>query len=131
MDKMSTLNFAKAIKKLLNTESINKLVDNKVYPLVAPLETEFPYIVFQRTDTTNYSKDNRYQSELTYNVIVASDDYDESIELADSVIGELSGKRNIEIGDWKISSIRCGNSSESYNDAYLQSLTFIFKVNLN
>lgn len=127
---MSTLSFARAIKQLLNTESINKLVKNKIYPLVAPLETEFPYIVFQRNDNGNYTKDNRYQDELNYTIIIASDDYDKSVELAEVVMNELDGKRNIVIDNWKIASIKFNGSSESYNDAYLQSLSFLFKVNI-
>ena len=125
----NTIYFSKIIQKLLDKEGIKKHVNSKIYPLIAPLSTTFPYIVYQRNDNQSFTKDNQYQSELTYNIIVVAEDYDTSLIIADAIISELDGKRNLNIDDYKIASIRLSGTSENYNDAYLQQLTFIFKVN--
>lgn len=128
---MSTISFAKAINKLLSVDNIKSVVNNKVYPLIAPLNTNFPYIVFQRTSTPYNSKDNVYQDNVNIEIIAVSDNYDKSVALAELIRNELEGKRNITVEEFRISSIKLIDSSESYsNDAYLQSLTFNFRINL-
>lgn len=128
---MSTISFAKAIKTLLSTDNIKEVVNNKVYPLIAPLNTTFPYFVFQRTSTPYSSKDNIYQDSLNLEIICVSDNYDKSVELAELIRNELEGKRNLNIEKFKIAKIKLIDSSESYsNDSYLQSLTFNFVINL-
>lgn len=128
---MSTISFAKAINKLLSTDNIKSVVNNKVYPLIAPLNTSFPYLVFQRTSTPYNTKDNIYQDSINIEIIAVSDNYDKSVELAELIRNELEGKRNINIEEFRIASIKLVDSSESYsNDAYLQSLTFNFRINL-
>lgn len=128
---MSTISFAKAINKLLSVDSIKSVVNNKVYPLVASLNTTFPYIVFQRTSTAYSTKDNIYQDNVNIEIIAVSDNYDKSVALAELIRNELEGKRNITVEGFRIASIKLIDSSESYsNDAYLQSLTFNFRINL-
>lgn len=128
---MSTISFAKAINKLLSVDAIKSVVNNKVYPLIASLNTTFPYIVFQRTSTPLNTKDNVYQDNVNIEIIAVSDNYDKSVELAELIRNELEGKRNITVEGFRITSIKLIDSSESYsNDAYLQSLTFNFRINL-
>lgn len=128
---MSTISFAKAINKLLSVDTIKSVVNNKVYPLIAPLNTNFPYIVFKRTSTPYNSKDNIYQDNVNIEIITVSDNYDKSVALAELIRNELEGKRNITVEEFRISTIKLIDTSESYsNDAYLQSLTFNFRINL-
>ncbi len=127
---MSTIKFAKVLIKLLDTKEIQDKIKKRIYPLVAPLNTLYPYVVFQRIDSGQYTKDNRYQDDITYNIIVANDDYDKGLDIAEMIVSELDGKRNILIDDYKIASIKLTNTSEDYNDAYLQNLTFEFRINL-
>lgn len=128
---MSTISFAKAINKLLSVDSIKSVVNNKVYPLIASLNTTFPYIVFQRTSTPFSNKDNVYQDSINIEIIAVSDNYDKSVELTELIRNELEGKRNITVEEFRIASIKLIDTSESYsNDAYLQSLTFNFRINL-
>lgn len=128
---MTTISFAKVIKKLLSTDNIKKKVGNKVFPLVAELKTDFPYIVFKKEQSNEFNKDSiasRYQQILNYDIIVASDNYDESVEIAELVRESLEFKKG-EIEGFNVVSIRLNSSTESYNDAFLQQLTFEFKVN--
>lgn len=127
---MSTIKFAKVLIKLLDTKEIQDKIKKRIYPLVAPLNTLYPYVVFQRIDSGQYTKDNRYQDDITYNIIVANDDYDKGLDIAEMIVSELDGKRNILIDGYKIASIKLTNTSEDYNDAYLQNLTFEFRINL-
>lgn len=127
---MSTIKFAKVLIKLLDTKEIQDKIKKRIYPLVAPLNTLYPYVVFQRIDSGQYTKDNRYQDDITYNIIVANDDYDNGLDIAEMIVSELDGKRNILIDGYKIASIKLTNTSEDYNDAYLQNLTFEFRINL-
>ena len=128
---MSTISFAKAINKLLSTNNIKAVVKNKVFPLIAGLNTTFPYIVFQRTSNTHTTKDNIYQDNVSVEIIGVSDDYDKSVRLGELIRDELEGKRNLNIEGFKIADIKMIDSHESYsNEAYIQSLTFNFKINL-
>lgn len=127
---MSTIKFAKVLIKLLDTKEIQDKIKKRIYPLVAPLNTLYPYVVFQRIDSGQYTKDNRYQDDITYNIIVANDDYDNGLDIAEMIVSELDGKRNILIDGYKIALIKLTNTSEDYNDAYLQNLTFEFRINL-
>ena len=127
---MSTIKFAKVLIKLLDTKEIQDKIKKRIYPLVAPLNTLYPYVVFQRIDSGQYTKDNRYQDDITYNIIVANDDYDKGLDIAEMIVSELDGKRNILIDGYKIATIKLTNTSEDYNDAYLQNLTFEFRINL-
>lgn len=127
---MSTIKFAKVLIKLLDTKEIQDKIKKRIYPLVAPLNTLYPYVVFQRIDSGQYTKDNRYQDDITYNIIVANDDYDKGLDIAEMIVSELDGKRNILIDGYKIAAIKLTNTSEDYNDAYLQNLTFEFRINL-
>lgn len=128
---MSTISFAKVINKLLSVDTIKSVVNNKVYPLIASLNTSFPYIVFQRTSTPFSNKDNVYQDSINIEIIAVSDNYDKSVGLAELIRNELEGKRNITVEEFRIASIKLIDTSESYsNDAYLQSLIFNFKINL-
>lgn len=128
---MSTITFGKAVKSLLSSAPLTKIISNKVYPLVAPLNTSFPYIVYLRTSNPQYSKDNTYQDNVSIEVIAVSDNYDQSVLIAEAIRNEIECKRNINVEGFNVVNIKLINSTESYgNDAYLQSLTFNFRINL-
>lgn len=128
---MTTISFGKTIKSLLNTKSIKALIDNKVYPLIAPLNTTFPYVVYQRTSTPQATKDNAYQDNVSIEIIIVSNNYDQSVNIAEIIRKEIECKRNIIVEGFNIVDIKLVLSNETYNnDAYLQSLTFNFRINL-
>ena len=76
------------------------------------------------------SKDRFICSELTtVDVTVASDRYDESIELAELVKDALSGKNGIYSGI-NIIDINMISADEDYiEDTFIQTLTFNIKTN--
>lgn len=128
---MTTISFGRTIKSLLNAKSIKALIDNKVYPLIAPLNTTFPYVVYQRTSTPQTTKDNAYQDNVSIEIIIVSNNYDQSVNIAEIIRNEIECKRNIIVEGFNIADIKLVLSNETYNnDAYLQSLTFNFRINL-
>ena len=83
-----SLQVGKAIYHILSNDSdVVDRVQNKIYPLIADVDTTFPFIVYKRTGIVPAdSKDKFVYSEEVYvDVVVASDKYNESIEIADLV----------------------------------------------
>jgi hypothetical protein len=123
-----SLQVGKAIYNLLsNDANVTGRVQNKIYPLIADTGTTFPFIVYRRT---GIEPDRFIYKEDTYvEVVIASDKYNESIEIADLVKDALQGKRGIYSGI-NIQDIRMTNADEDYiEDTFIQNLTFNIKTN--
>lgn len=122
-----SLQIGKAIYEILhsNTEIVAKLND-KIFPLIADINTTFPFIVYKRTGIIPaYTKD-RYSANdtVTVEIIIASDKYNDAVEIASLVRVALQGKKgtfsNIEIED-----IRLVSADEDFiEDTFIQTLTF-------
>lgn len=127
-----SLQIGKAIYQLLSENTaVTDRVQNKIYPLIADTGTTFPFIIYKRTGIEpSDSKDRFIYNEDTYvDVVIASDKYNESIEIADLVKVALQGKKgnysNIEVYD-----IRMTDADEDYiEDTFIQNLTFNIKTN--
>lgn len=127
-----SLQIGKAIYQLLSENTaVTDRVQNKIYPLIADTGTTFPFIIYKRTSVIpSDSKDRFIYNEDTYvDVVIASDKYNESIEIADLVKVALQGKKgnysNIEVYD-----IRMTDADEDYiEDTFIQNLTFNIKTN--
>lgn len=78
---------------LLEEESVQKLVERKIYPLVAPKDTNGDFVVYKRD---KYSRDSTkmgvYQetSDVIYSVV--SNNYNNSVAIADAIKEALHGK---------------------------------------
>ncbi len=91
-----SLQIGKAIYDILhsNTDIVAKLQD-KIFPLISEQNTTFPFIVYKRTGIIPaYTKD-RYSANdsVTVEIVVASEKYNESVEIADLVRLALEGKK--------------------------------------
>ena len=127
---MNILYFNTAIYSILSgNEEIKKVVGNNIYPVVAPLNTKNPYIVFKRQiNTQNDNKDSRY-SIVTIELNVYSNNYQESIQLAELVKNTLEDEYNKEVESFKIKYIVSTSIDEDYNeDYYAQTMYFDCKV---
>lgn len=127
-----SLQIGKAIYNILSNDTrVTDSVGHKIYPLIADTGTTFPFIVYKRTGIKpSDSKDRFIYSEDTYvEVVIASDKYNESIEIADMVKDALQGKR----GDYSginIYDIGMTDADEDYiEDTFIQTLTFNIKTN--
>lgn len=127
---MNILYFNIAIYSILNTnEEIKKAVGNNIYPVVAPLNTKNPYIVFKRQiNIQNDNKDSRY-SIVTIELNVYSNNYQQSIQLAELAKNTLENVYNKEVEGFKIKYIVSTSIDEDYNeDYYSQTMYFDAKV---
>lgn len=113
----------KHIYRLLSeNETIIKKTKSRIYPLVAEDDDKYPFIIYSREGhEANRVKFGIASQSLRIEVNVVSADYNESIDIACTVIDVLNDKVLDET--YNISFI---GSSEQYNNAYVQ--TLIFKI---
>lgn len=111
---------------LESDNSITSKVGRRIFPIVAPDETKFPFIVYTRANAYSsiYSKDGFLGDKASFQISIASDKYTESVQIANDVRKNLENKY-ISSGDLKIDEIRLVSSAESFSDdTYIQTLYF-------
>ena len=117
-------------KFLANDETVAKLSNHNIGPLVANEETKYPFIVFSRTSLIpSYDKDGTSDDSVEEQIICVSNDYTQVCELANAVRNCID-KKSYKSEEINIEKIRLQNVTESYlDDAYLQILTFDIQIN--
>lgn len=125
------IKLTKYIRKfLLDNKELMKVVNpTSIFPIVAQANTKYPYIVMQRTGIiASYSKAGITEDNVTLEIIVISNDYSQSIDIAQLIRETIDGKRyrsdEIEIDDIEVESI----TEEWVENAYLQRLVFSMKI---
>lgn len=120
---MNMFGITKEIRSiLLNSGDITSIIGDKVFPLIAPENTNGDYIVYQRDGyKQDYTKMGvASQSPIVF-VTAVSEDYDRSNQLAGIIYETLSG----DFKDPDIS-ISLEDSTEDFIDKkYIQVLDFI------
>lgn len=119
---MKSLEVGKEIYSLLNGDSrLTTLVDNKIYPIIVEKETNYPFIVYKRSNIIpEYTKDFHLKDNVIIDIICVSNDYANGIEIAEIVRDILEDKRTNDI-----QSIRLESADEDYiDDAFVQTLSF-------
>lgn len=117
-------------KFLLDNKELMKVVKpTSIFPIVANANTKYPYIVMQRTGIrASYSKAGITEDNVTLEIITISNDYSQSIDIAQLIRETIDGKRyrsdEIEIDDIEVESI----TEEFVDNAYLQRLVFSMKI---
>ena len=127
---MNILYFNTAIYSILKSnEEIKKIVGNNIYPVVAPLNTKNPYIVFKRQiSVQNDNKDLRY-SIVSIELNIYSNDYQQSNKIAELAKNTLENVYNKEVEGYKIKYIVSTSIDEDYNeDYYSQTIYFDAKI---
>lgn len=125
-----SLQVGKAIYSLLSSnQQLVSMVDGNIFPLIAEINTTFPFIVYKREAITpQYTKDYWTSDEVMINVMVASNDYVQSIEIADLVRQSLDQKQG-EYSGIKIRDLRLIQADEDFiDDTYIQYLTFKIRI---
>lgn len=114
---------------LLSDESLKEKVQNKVYPIEAPEDTEGSYIAYQRDEySINRTKQGIWNQECIVYIYIVSPDYDESNEIADLVFKCLDGRFNVNNETQSIREIQMTDSTEDkVNDKFIQTLQFEIK----
>ena len=109
---------------LLDNEEIIDLIDDKIYPIIAPEDTDGSFIVYQRDGYKQaYSKIGVAEQIPIVNIAAISDNYDCSQVLASLIYNSLSGKfRDPDIH------IQLEDSTEDFIDSkFIQVLQFSIK----
>ena len=127
----TSLNIGKVIKDILyRDETLNNLVKNQVFPLIAEENTTFPFIVYRRNSIRKASTKDYVNDEIaSVDVVIASDKYAQSVEIAERVRfvlerGEYDGE------NFSVDNISLSNASEQYlQNTYIQTLTFDIEIN--
>ena len=102
-----SLQIGKAIYHILSNDTdVVDRVQNKIYPLIADVDTTFPFIIYKRTGITPADSKDRfiYSEDVYVDIVIASDKYNESIEIADLVRtallkGGYDGIKDIDLTD--------------------------------
>lgn len=124
---MRSLEVGKEIYSILSkNKSLTDKVGNKIYPIIVEKDTNYPFIVYKRSNVIpDYTKDYHFKDDVIVDIICVSNHYVESVEIASLVRESLEDKR---IGD--INSIRLESADEDFiDDAYIQTLTFNLTIN--
>lgn len=111
---------------LLDNPEIVSLVDDKIFPVVAPEGTEGDFITYQRDGyRQTYNQMGVSEQIPVVNVAAISDDYNRSQEMASLIYDALSGDfQNPDI------TIQLEDSTEDFIDnKFIQVLQFSIKQN--
>ena len=108
-------------------EVIYKLLKpfKRVYAVIADEGTKFPFIIYKRTSGYSQSdKDGIYSATATIEIMIASKNYDESVDIADKVIKTMESAKG-KVADFDIWKIRMIDSRESFiEESFIQELKF-------
>lgn len=119
-------------KALLNNADLAKYVGTRVFPMIAELGTQFPYLAFSKTYISpTYTKDFYTEDSVGIEIVVASTDYLESLDIA-NIVRSIFECKKLRTEDLNISQITFNSITEGYDDqanAFVQRLSFEFKVN--
>lgn len=127
----TSLNIGKVIKDILyRDETLNNLVKNQVFPLIAEENTTFPFIVYRRNSIRKASTKDYVNDEIaSVDVVVACDKYSQSVEIAERVRFVLE-RGEYEGENFSVDNITLSNASEQYmQNTYIQTLTFEIEIN--
>lgn len=120
---IDTLNFGKYINSKL------KGLAPKVSPLVVDNDTQFPYIIYGRSNLVSSSvKDGYYEDTVTIDIRVVSATYQNSLDIVNKVRDALERQEDT-YGNMTISDSYITSATERYsNNAYIQDIQITFKV---
>ena len=125
---MSCISIGKAIKSLLVAGLSKTSIKNKIYPLIADETTTFPFIVYRRSSITTVSDKDYSNDSACIQIMIAANNYAESVELAEQVRTSLVHKKGI-IQNISVEDISLVDGSEEFIDnTFVQNL--IFKITI-
>lgn len=117
---------------LTNNTELESYIGKRAVALVAEQGTQFPYVAYSKTYITpTYTKDFYTEDSVGIEIVVAATDYLQSLEIA-NIVRSIFECRKLKTSELTISQITFGGITEGYDDAanaYIQRLTFEFKVN--
>ena len=126
----NALSINKYINKFLTeSEAVTALVEvQNIRPLILQ-PTIFPYISFMHGNiSSSYTKDGWFEDSTNVDIICVSDDYGQTVEIAEAV-RELLEEKAYKDDDIYISQIRLvGSTEDQIENVFVQRLSFDVKV---
>lgn len=119
---MKSIEIGKIIRaELLKNKELSKAIKGNIYPIIAPSSTPFPFLVYKKNNiTTEYCKDGNVTDFIDFSIIVADQNYDTVVSIANLIRSIIECKKSDTIQSIKLDSV-----TESYNEeAYTQQLNF-------
>lgn len=123
---MTSLELSKKIYQcLMFNDKLQDIVGQNIFPLIAESNTQYPFIVFKRMSITpEYTKDFLTMETVNYEIVCASDKYEQVIDMAILVRDEFEGLHGGEIKETLVDYI----TEDFIEDCYVQRIGFVFKV---
>lgn len=118
-------------RMLLESDELTALIDqSKIFPLIANADTTFPFIVYSRDSLIPiYTKNLLTDNNVSFTIIVVSDDYIQSLDIANAVRHAIEGQmyqdEYLTIYPIRINSI----TENTLSDAYIQTIRCTFSTN--
>ncbi|MBQ1410203.1 MAG: DUF3168 domain-containing protein [Oscillospiraceae bacterium] len=105
------------------------MIGNRVFPIVSKEGTQYPFVVYRRNSVTpTYCKDGLASETASVDVVIASNTYTSSIEVADLVRAAID-KRACVFQDTTVTNIEMTTAEEDFvDDTYIQTLNFNFTI---
>lgn len=119
----SSISVIKHIFRILSSDNtLNEMVGNKIFPIIAENDITFPFILVTRTSITPITfKTGVAVDKVTFQVVIEDVDYFRTVNIAERV-RELLELRHSDY----FKRIEFSNCYEDFmNDAYKQTLQFI------
>lgn len=124
---VNSINIGKLIYGvLIDNEYINNVVGDRIFPIIAENDTDFPFITYSRTNiyVSSRSKDGVYSDNVNFNIVVCSDSYQEACEIANKVRECFEGKM-ISNNELNIKRIELSSINENWNEnTYVENMIF-------
>ena len=118
----------KAINNILtNDKTVTAKIGKRIFPLIANVDTQFPFVVYRRNSIIPVDSKDKFSHEesATIEVVIAANSYNESIEIAELISKSLQGKKG-NFSGVEIKKIQLTEAAEDFiEDTYIQRLTFI------
>ena len=117
---MKNFEIGKEINRLLTVGNV-LAVQGKVFPLVANVNTTFPFAVYRRIGYTPRNNKDYIGEIVTLEMNIATETYQQGVDIANSVATILQGNPQSSL----IERIDLANVSEMYlQDTFVQNLQF-------
>ena len=101
---------------LSENKDVTDIVGSKIYPLIADISTTFPFIVYKKQNyTPSHSKDGIVKKEAQFEIIIASETYAQSVEIAKKVDKAITAYKNIRL---------INNSDDYLENTFIQNLNY-------
>lgn len=128
---VQSLLIGKKIKSILsNNSELYEQVKGQIYPLLANQNTKYPFIVYSRDNVeAKYCKDGNFQDDVAVTFVIVSDNYEESVEVANKVRKTFESLEYEDDDIYIADSFLIGVQENTQEDAYVQKLTLKFNIN--